>query len=422
MGSVPRVGRAFSPLDEELGIVRGSLTPSLLEHVVRLGARLPFAQAAAEITAVRRVAISASTVRRQTERAGAVEVETIAAAVERLEREAPSPPPGPDKAVVSVDGAMVPLIGGIWAEVKTLAVGEAIGTGPEGEAQTRGWSYFSRLADAETFERLALWELDRRGVATAEQVGAVTDGAEWIQGFLDYHCPQARRILDFGHAAERVSLLGALRGEATATWLADQLHALKTEGPEQLLRESQAWEQAHPGEGTLREPLGYLERRQGQLDYPAYRQEGWPIGSGSVESANKLVVEARLKGAGMHWKREHVDPLLALRNALCSHRWEETWLGLLTAWREDDCRQRVQRRRVRTACREEARSLAAPRVPTSLVVAALPRAPEPAAPVEEPAPRPVGNGPLSRGRQPAALHPWRRYPAIRPSLGSPAKL
>jgi len=49
------------------------------------------------------------------------------------------------------------------------------------------------------------------------------------------------------------------------------------------------------------------------------------MGSGAVESGNKLVVEARLKGSGMHWAREHVNPMLGLRNAVCSDRWDEAW-------------------------------------------------------------------------------------------------
>ena len=44
-----------------------------------------------------------------------------------------------------------------------------------------------------------------------------------------------------------------------------------------------------------------------------------------VESANKLVVEDRLKGAGMHWAEANVNPMLALRNAVCNDRWEESW-------------------------------------------------------------------------------------------------
>jgi hypothetical protein len=32
------------------------------------------------------------------------------------------------------------------------------------------------------------------------------------------------------------------------------------------------------------------------------------------------VVEARLKGSGMHWAEGHVNPMLALRNVICSDR------------------------------------------------------------------------------------------------------
>jgi hypothetical protein len=35
------------------------------------------------------------------------------------------------------------------------------------------------------------------------------------------------------------------------------------------------------------------------MAYAAFGEQGYPIGSGSVESANKLVVESRMKGAGM---------------------------------------------------------------------------------------------------------------------------
>jgi hypothetical protein len=68
-----------------------------------------------------------------------------------------------------------------------------------------------------------------------------------------------------------------------------------------------------------------LQKREAHMQYPTYQEAGWPIGSGSVESANKLVVEARLKGAGMRWGRQNVNPMLVLRNAVCNRRWHETW-------------------------------------------------------------------------------------------------
>jgi hypothetical protein len=51
---------------------------------------------------------------------------------------------------------------------------------------------------------------------------------------------------------------------------------------------------------TVQKSLAYLEKRREHIDYARFQALGYPIGSGSVESANKLVVEARLKGAGMY--------------------------------------------------------------------------------------------------------------------------
>ncbi|MEI7557200.1 hypothetical protein [Candidatus Chlorohelix sp.] len=69
----------------------------------------------------------------------------------------------------------------------------------------------------------------------------------------------------------------------------------------------------------------YLGQRQAQICYAEFKAAGYPVGSGAVESANKVVVEARLKGTGMRWAKQNVNPLLALRNLVCNDRWEEGW-------------------------------------------------------------------------------------------------
>ena len=74
---------------------------------------------------------------------------------------------------------------------------------------------------------------------------------------------------------------------------------------------------------TVRGSLEYLEKRWEQLRYAEFQAMGYPIGSGAVESANNLVVEALLNGWGMRRARAHVDPMLALRTIVCSDRWEE---------------------------------------------------------------------------------------------------
>jgi hypothetical protein len=242
---------------------------------------------------------------------------------------------------------MVPLLHGIWAEVKTLVVGEVqpvVEEKGEKVVHTRKLSYFSRKVSAQAFQRLALVEMHRRGVEHAREVAAIMDGADWEQGFIDYHCPQATRILDFPHAAEHVNGIGEyLHGEhapENQTWLKERLHRLKHEGPDELLLEFQKLQQQHPESQAISGNLAYLEKRKKQMQYPFFQAHGWPIGSGIVESGNKLVVEARMKGSGMHWAEAHVNPMLALRNIICSDRWKEEWPKIETRL----CQQTKQRR------------------------------------------------------------------------------
>jgi hypothetical protein len=326
------VGKGFFPLDEALELMPGSLTPHGHECLVRLSAWMPFEKAAEILEVMLGIRVSKGVSQRYTEAAGAAYEELQTEEVERLEKQAPEPEAGADKLQVSADGAMVPLVHGVWAEVRTLVIGEVVSAvDREGKqvVHAENLSYFSRKVNAETFQRLALVEMHRRSVEKARQVAAVMDGAEWEQGFTDYHCPQAVRILDFPHAAEHVNLIGeALYGQHSPeshAWLGDRLHRLKHEGPDQLLLEFQQLQRAHPEKEAIASNLAYLEKRRAQMQYPEFQAQGWPIGSGIVESGNKLVVEARLKGAGMHWADKHVNPMLALRNVICSDRWKQEW-------------------------------------------------------------------------------------------------
>jgi len=263
----------------------------------------------------------------------------------------------------------VPLVHGVWAEVRTVVIGEVVSTidqRGERESHAHNLSYFSRKVNAETFQRLALVEMHRRSVEKAQEVAAIMDGAEWEQGFTDYHCPQAIRILDFPHAAEHVSpICEALHGEHTPesqAWLSERLHRLKHEGPDKLLLEFQQLQQAHPEKEAIASNLAYLEKRRAQMQYPQFQAQGWPIGSGIVESGNKLVVEARMKGSGMHWAEGHVNPMLALRNVICSDRWKVEWPKI-----EARLRQQARERRTHLHCSRKVATVAETVPPKPLV-------------------------------------------------------
>ncbi len=406
--------QGFFPLDEELALLPGQLTPALHEALVRLSTRLPFRQAVEELARLKQVTTTEATARRHTAAAGAAYVAWQTAEVERIERMVPVPPAGPVCQLVSPDGALVPLVHGEWAEVKTVAIGAIQAPVLEkGEpvVHTTQLSYFSRLAEAETFTHLATVETQRRGTERAERVCAVSDGAEWIQGFFDVQCHAAVRILDFYHAASYVAPIGhAQFGEGTPEfqdWLHTTLHELKHGSPDQVLQTLRAIEQHLHGGSASPETLDpvhtaihYLETRRPHIEYARFQAAGYPIGSGSVESGNKLVVEARMKGAGMHWARPHVNPLLGLRDVLCSERWDEDWPQIVRQWRPQQGTVREQRHQARLAQRRSSR-------PEDLT-------PPPAAAkgsrrVAERKP----HSSTGKSHPPADNHPWRHMPVGR---------
>ena len=422
---MPSVEPVFFPLDEELELLPGELSATLAEGVARLGTKMPFEQAAADVAFFWRVELDETTVRRYTQAAGAAYVAEQADEVERLERERPAAPTGPTVQYLSADGAMVPLVGGQWAEVKTLAIGEVeVQRGADGlpEAHTTNLSYFSRLADAETFTSLAYVETYRRGTESAGVVCAVQDGAEWLQGLVDVLRPDAVRILDFPHAVEHLTAaaqasLGIGTSVLTA-WLDQQAHTLKhaADGVRQVLAalaRLPVHTAAEPSlAATARDgAMAYFTKRLSQVQYAAFQAAGYPIGSGSTESANKVVVEVRLKGSGMHWARVNVNPLVALRTVACAKRWTEVWPRITARLRADA----EQRHRSRWRSRHPMPTTPpAEPPPISTTVAGMPA--NNTKPTAAPRSKSVVNG------RPTAFHPWKRYdclPAGRRAHGKP---
>jgi hypothetical protein len=238
MGSVWTADTVFFRLDEELELLPGKLTPCGHERLVRLSSYVPFEKAVELFEDFMGIQVSKDVGQRYTEEAGAVYEEMQREEAEQIEKKHPRATAMAKRLQVSADGAMVPLLHGVWAEVKTLVIGEVEPAElKDGErvVRTRNLSYFSRKVSSEEFESLSLVEMQRRGVENAKEVAAVMDGAEWLQSFTDYHCPRAVRILDFAHAAEHIGQVGEfLYGEHTPeskTWLEQHLHELKHTGP-----------------------------------------------------------------------------------------------------------------------------------------------------------------------------------------------
>jgi hypothetical protein len=225
-----------------------------------------------------------------------------------------------------------------FQEVKALVV-FSFDRGGEGLRKT----YHATQARVEEFREKVCLEACRRGAETARRLVFLGDGAPWIWKTAAECFPKAIQVLDWYHAMEHLWAVGRARfganEVAVCAWVKKREKELwegRVEAVLQALREV-AGKLGQPDprlkeEARERDPkwiayhnVGYFEENQHRMDYPRYRAENLPIGSGVVESSCRHVVGDRLKRAGMRWDEEGGEDLLALRCLDLNGRWDGLW-------------------------------------------------------------------------------------------------
>jgi hypothetical protein len=68
----------------------------------------------------------------------------------------------------------------------------------------------------------------------------------------------------------------------------------------------------------------YFHNHQRRMRYQEYQEEGYPIGSGTVESGIKQF-KSRLTGSGMRWSRKGTSRMLVIRGATMAGNLDELW-------------------------------------------------------------------------------------------------
>ena len=175
------------------------------------------------------------------------------------------------------------------------------------------------------------WEALRGGLARARDVLVVADGAPWIWNVAADRWAGAWQLLDFYHASERLWALGrALHGAAEAAgkaWVEQRLHRLRHGQAEAVLREIAALPRRRGATGkVVRSEQNYFAAQAGRMNYKAMADRGWPIGSGTVESACRSR-QCRRKRPGQFWTPTGVRHLGALEEAREHGHWDQLWLN-----------------------------------------------------------------------------------------------
>jgi hypothetical protein len=142
------------------------------------------------------------------------------------------------------------------------------------------------------------------------------------------------QILDFYHASEylsKASKAAFKRSDQASHWLEKACHTLKgtEDGAKLVLSEMKAFlnkQVAEDKKEIIQSAITYFTNHIHQMNYYKYQQNSWPIGSGVIEAACKVIIKQRLCNSGMRWTDHGARTVLALR---CFNKsdgmWKQFW-------------------------------------------------------------------------------------------------
>jgi hypothetical protein len=253
------------------------------------------------------------------------------------------------QANLSTDGGMVLIREEGWKEVKLTTVSQVevrpAAERPEKEegasrravdplVKLQAHSYQAGLWDADTMALHQYAEGLRRGIDRCRRLSSVNDGAPWIERITNLNFPEAVQVVDWPHAEGKLwKVSKAVFGEQSPAgkgWVKGQLEFLwsgQVKKVEAALKELDLDQEKWPDE--VRQAPGYFAGNRKRMRYDEFRAEGYPIGSGTVESGINTVVHHRMKRQGRGWERSNGQAMLAALSELHSGRFEQAWKATL---------------------------------------------------------------------------------------------
>jgi hypothetical protein len=184
--------------------------------------------------------------------------------------------------------------------------------------------YISFVGAAEEFKKHLLACALRNGYGQYKETVVLADGASWIRNMVDELYPDAQQILDYFHLCENVhtyaKALFCMDISQYMPWAKRICKLLKESQHKLVLHELEPLKDKKPN-GCSVNLYCYISNNAKNIDYAAYEQKGYFIGSGAIESGNKLILQDRLKRAGMRWNTATAQAMLTLKTKVESNLW-----------------------------------------------------------------------------------------------------
>lgn len=195
-------------------------------------------------------------------------------------------------------------------------------------------TYVGAIETSEEFGWRMYAEALRRGMAWAEKVVVLADGAKYNWEIAALHFPHAIWIVDLYHARQHLHALCqglALKEGKELLGLKTRWRTILDEGEvERIIQEAKDRLLPHGARHSesaqeAMKQIRYFENNIDRMRYADFRTQGLFVGSGVIEAGCKTIISLRLKQSGMEWTVRGANTIIALRCCYFSNRIEEFW-------------------------------------------------------------------------------------------------
>jgi len=186
--------------------------------------------------------------------------------------------------------------------------------------------YTSYVGSAEQFKKYLFACAARNGYGKFKATVVLSDGATWIRNMCNEIFPDAVQILDLFHLCENTYeyAKAIFKNDESRykPWAEDIIDKFKNGKKGDVVDILNKLQKHKLPKGTAN-LLTYVINNIDKIDYNKYAEKGYYVGSGAIESGNKVVLQKRLKLAGMRWNEQTAQYLLSLRAKYESGLWNE---------------------------------------------------------------------------------------------------
>lgn len=205
-------------------------------------------------------------------------------------------------------------------------------TRPRREILQKFWVAAPSGTAPEEFGRHVHAQALRRGMAQAKYIFIVCDGAVWIWNIIEDRFQDAIKELDFYHASEHLWTVARdlyPQPEQAKAWVEPLLHQLRHGQEAKVIEALEGLPQAARELGgvlseLVQREIRYFQNHRDHLHYQDNAAQGFPVGSGAVESGCAQFQD-RFKRTGQFWNSASMGRLQALKVARHNGDWDELY-------------------------------------------------------------------------------------------------